>query len=209
MDGGTVVPVKKVLQALLPGSRWNTGVPPVLAGGHPDRCQLLLAGRQQPSTAGTAVFSSHPSKKLCRPSKKPRRPSKKPRCRSKKPRRRSKNPRHRSKKPCRPSKKPRCRSKKPRRRSKKPRRRGKKPRASGKSRKAGAESGGKGQRGAFPTGKGCHQGGSGRFRRGRRGGHRALAVEAHFQVAVDVIGTRNAALGGHLDVGIKGQVRQV
>ena len=40
------------------GHQWNTGVPPVLAGGHPDRCKLLLAGRQQPSTAGTAVFRS-------------------------------------------------------------------------------------------------------------------------------------------------------
>jgi ADP-ribosylglycohydrolase len=40
------------------GYKWNTGVPPVLAGGHPDRCKLLLAGRQQPSTAGTAVFRS-------------------------------------------------------------------------------------------------------------------------------------------------------
>ncbi len=38
--------------------QWNTGVPPVLAGGHPDRCMLLPAGRQQPSTAGTAVFRS-------------------------------------------------------------------------------------------------------------------------------------------------------
>jgi hypothetical protein len=34
------------------------GVPPVLAGGHPDRCKLLPAGRQQPGTAGTAVFRS-------------------------------------------------------------------------------------------------------------------------------------------------------
>jgi hypothetical protein len=40
------------------GYQWNTGVPPVLAGGHPDRCQHLPAGRQQPSTAGTAVFRS-------------------------------------------------------------------------------------------------------------------------------------------------------
>ena len=43
---------------IIRGHQWNTDVPPVLAGGHPDRCKLLLAGRQQPSTAGTAVFRS-------------------------------------------------------------------------------------------------------------------------------------------------------
>jgi hypothetical protein len=69
----------------------------------------------------------------------------------------------RAKSPAAEAKSPATGAKSPAAGAKSPATGAKSPAAGAKSRAAGAESGGKGQRRALLTGKGCHQGGSGRY----------------------------------------------